>query len=263
MKVYVLSDIHLEFYKRIPTPLKRFPLDSATSILCLAGDISVVGNSVDHKLITWLLKCCKHFLKVIYVPGNHEYFQDSTKPITTCDSTDRWFSRFSNVYNVNNFVFLNEGRTYNIDNLCFIGATMWSPIPKGLWEMTQKSISNHSRIWYKKQIPWTPEVQTAVFEDHYWGVEQSLQSRNSNNKIIIITHYIPHIDLACKNNEFNSSFVFPGERLLRLADIWIYGHTHTVKNPKTNINGCICVSNPLGYPDESPIMNPWNVSFDN
>ena len=210
--------------------------------------------------------CCKAFHTSIYVPGNHEYFQSQTKPNTNPDATDRWFRRLPILYNIYNFIFLNEGDTYTMnENTVFVGATMWSPIKEHEWTLTQLNVSNHHRINYKKNWKWTPEVQTAVFEDHYYSMEYNLRQL-TNVKVVAISHYVPHLLLISekfKGNPLNSSFFFPGEKLLEFADVWIYGHTHSVDNNKKFVNKCLCVSNPIGYPDEhSGLPTPWKTSIE-
>ena len=73
IKLHVLSDIHLEFYKTLPKLEKKFQsIDpSATNILCLCGDIGYPHTKIYKWFITW---CSEHFTKVFIITGNHEYY---------------------------------------------------------------------------------------------------------------------------------------------------------------------------------------------
>jgi predicted phosphodiesterase len=67
--IQVLSDIHLEFYKKFPKfkPLAKY--------LFLAGDIGTIESKYDQKIINFLSYCSENWEKTFYVLGNHEFYQ--------------------------------------------------------------------------------------------------------------------------------------------------------------------------------------------
>jgi hypothetical protein len=72
MEFQYVSDIHLEFRDK---PKKMPKIKSVAPYLILAGDIGRVH--CDHHLNIlkiFLVYCVERWRKVIYVPGNHEFY---------------------------------------------------------------------------------------------------------------------------------------------------------------------------------------------
>ena len=103
MKLYVLSDLHLEFAPFIPPKVD-------CDIVVLAGDIHI-----GLKAIPWVKQ---HFAerRVIYVLGNHEYYRQA---IPKHLHKLRELARMSNVH-------LLENEALTLDDLVFLGCTLWT-----------------------------------------------------------------------------------------------------------------------------------------
>ena len=72
MKVQILSDIHLEYYKTYPG-LTHF-IEPEAPVLVLCGDICYYKH---HHFIPFFREASVGFEYVIFVPGNHEYYMKS------------------------------------------------------------------------------------------------------------------------------------------------------------------------------------------
>jgi predicted phosphohydrolase len=71
MKLYIASDLHVEFHKDKKQYIDRiFGDDDPESIVVLAGDIDVGRTNLKHTLA----QIAEKFKYAVYVPGNHEYY---------------------------------------------------------------------------------------------------------------------------------------------------------------------------------------------
>ena len=72
MKIRYFSDLHLEFIKPniIERILRKIPL-GIDEICILAGDI---GNPYQTNYDIFMKFISKHFKKIFYITGNHEYY---------------------------------------------------------------------------------------------------------------------------------------------------------------------------------------------
>lgn len=73
LKIQVISDLHLEFMKKLPKFLNDF---KKADYLFLAGDIGYpkypeYNSGIFYQFISW---CCDNYKKVFYIIGNHEAY---------------------------------------------------------------------------------------------------------------------------------------------------------------------------------------------
>ena len=75
LKIQIISDLHLEFMKKLPKFLKYFKQHDA-DYLFLAGDIGYpkypdYNRGLFYQFICW---CTNNYKKVFYIIGNHEAY---------------------------------------------------------------------------------------------------------------------------------------------------------------------------------------------
>ena len=101
MQLNVISDIHIEFKDFVPTI-------TAADIVVLAGDIGVGTSGVE-----W---AAEHYpdVPVIYVPGNHEFYQHDIGIIERLKDAAP-----ANVHVLSNDAFEHGG-------VRFLGTTLWT-----------------------------------------------------------------------------------------------------------------------------------------
>lgn len=228
MKFHLLSDIHLEFYKKYPgiiyflDPIENDSID----YLFLCGDI---GDPFSNNYKLFLEECSKESYKNIFIiAGNHEYYNHHTHNVTQkikilCKNIS------------NKLIFLNNNCFY-IDNYCILGSTLWSYINNNEIE---RYISDFTKIKNWSLLRNNNENKKSIKYIH--------KKLKNNTKFIIITHHCP---LYLNNTELSDAFynnledIFDNENII----LWLYGHDHS--SNKIKIKNTQIISNQFGYPDE-------------
>ncbi len=245
LKVQFVSDLHLEFITSGTLHL----FDPVGDILILAGDI-VPGAILSEmkKFIRFLQIYAPKYMHVIHVPGNHEFWSKTTEksavPVQEISSRFRALSRI-----FPNYHFMTQGIfniTHRNKEYAFIGATLWTHIPKENQEEIKKTMRDYEYIWVKTKAG----IRRLLPEDtsRYHAIQSRFitkaVSTQKNKNIILITHHKPTKDLdrgvAYETDKTTTFLVKP----IRLA---IHGHTHVLYDKL--INGVRVVSNPKGYHD--------------
>lgn len=125
MLLRIVSDLHLEGFKETdPEKLKELFIGSdlldKESVLVLAGDIS----SKKEKLFSFLEVCSKYFAKVLFVPGNHEFYFHQFDDYNT--ELRNEFRRYDLTPDCNIIgVAGDEVKAVTIDGVYFVLATLW------------------------------------------------------------------------------------------------------------------------------------------
>jgi len=274
----VLSDTHTDFYHEIPSKMEKHlnDLASLTPWLVLAGDIS----RPSHPLYRGLLKTVSRlFRQVILVSGNHEYYR---KP-PGCDREPQHASEEekeeserhnlfeakaeeqirAEISGLTNVHFLQrEGATLEwrnssgVERIHFLGCTLWSTPPQWMWKGLPQMMG----------VSWEKYVKMHQ-RDKEWLEETLLELNREKStrgeKKVVVTHHLPSFQMVHeKYKDFYSGMhASSQENLLRLADVWVCGHSHAYVRKK--INGCLCVLNPYGYPKEESGFRRGLVEMEN
>jgi predicted phosphodiesterase len=227
----VISDTHLNLWKYKPEEISAiFPGTSPN--LILAGDI---GDPDEESLYTALDIARKRYKRVIYVPGNHEFYNREPGSKKTPASTLTWFQNLDDQWS--NFHFFYR-RNELIDGVRVLGATGWSTSPKGgTWANT---ISAEGR-------------QDIDF------LEQGIS--RSKEPVLVITHYPSTLRVLQENFKYKITQYDYAQDLERLyrnpVNTWIFGHVHQAHDFKipysssmTGVGEVHVVCNPYGYPGD-------------
>lgn len=257
MKLCLLSDLHIEFSSNGQSYIRKFiPKTKTNDILILAGDI---GNPSKNIYTIFITEVSKYYDKVFVIAGNHEYYEKNkktfdhiTQKIVPADRPmisdvnkiiDDLCNSLPNVY------FMNR-RSVVHDRVRFLGCTLWTRSDK---ELSQ----------YMNDYNYIPEFTSEVCEkmhhsDIMWLESQlKLPNDGTYDKTVVMTHHVPTtslIDKKYQNNLYNIFYVDDLDYLVRLADIWVCGHTHTAA--KSMVGKCRCYVNPKGYNGETSYFDP-------
>lgn len=238
MSFQLASDLHIEYKNdRVDIdPLKY--ITPTCENLILAGDIGSLYKY--EQLRNFLLNCGKMFRRVIYVPGNQEYYlppkmydeeEGQYEPLSMDE-----LNRRLETLQFGNITVLNK-KVIEIDGITLIGCTLWSypncVIPKFIVKI------------YGVQ---TKEYK-ALFLDHLTFLKEKLEE-NRDKTVMVITHHLPSFSLL-PNYRLEYRYVsLYASNLLYLTkwyeniQVWIFGHSH--KNCDKFFNKTRYVSNQQG-----------------
>lgn len=255
VRIQYVSDIHLDFYDKVPFPLLVKP---NARYLALAGDI---GHPSHPNYKAFFQYASLHWDKVFYVPGNHEYYNKLpsnkwklAKPhiMEECDAKIREIvAPYRNVH------LLTPGAPsvhLAQDNIAVVGSTLWSYIPPKFYGTIRLLMNDYRYIAKQGHMPIVESDINALHRQHYKALMNAIQYwAYQKVPVCVITHHMPSYALISPTyvgQNINYCFASNCERLM-LPHVkgWIYGHT---RNAATGmIKGTFTAVNSRGYPNES------------
>lgn len=257
MKIYAISDLHLEFYPDHEDLMKILkPILPKADILLLAGDIGdPITKSDSYKALLTEFKTM--YTHVILIAGNHEYYKCNLE----MDLTRKSIKKICEEIGV---VFL-DNQTVIIDGIKFIGTTLWSKgdlyIDKCVNDIGKvfKNVEDHNKE-FQRCFEWLKN-ELANKEDN--KDNNDAKEERCFKTTVVITHHLP-TKLLCNSryDEYgvmNTAFYTEILNQLNLSDVslWICGHTHESKiylHPKNAEKRILkFIVNPLGYPKETRV----------
>jgi len=228
MSVLILSDLHFEFHKDWGDAFVESVDPTGIDVLILAGDVSTPNHGM-HKRIGAL---CEKFPHVVFVPGNHEYYNSSPDRTNLFieESISRWHQ---------NFHWLRSS-SVNIDGVVFAGGTLWfRDLPSTTHKM--KMGLNDFHI--------ITDGEPFFYEENQRD-EEFLKGLKKGEADIIVTHHSPSehsVPLRFKGDTINRFFTTDVEEVMMSVrpQLWVHGHTHTSFDYKLHDTRVVC--NPFGY----------------
>jgi len=248
MKIWILSDLHLEHHT---FGVPRVECDVAI----LAGDIAVPGG----KAVRWAKRASTfpQAKAVIFVPGNHEFYDGTMEPVLLDMVRQAEGSRV-HVLNCTEFVF---------EGVRFLGCTLWTDFqlrlktdPGPLWS-TKRAVSEARRRLNDFRAIQLLD-QSSVTRRRGFSVEDSLQLHWTHRRwlaerlnepfsgpTVVITHHAPHRGSLAQRFEddwLSPSFVSELEsNFFKAPVLWVHGHNHDSFDYQ--VGNCRVVANPRGY----------------
>ena len=236
MKLHVLSDIHLEFFKFEPDPAS-FEAD----VIVLAGDIWKDDGGIHWARACWPDK------EIIYVAGNHEFYGKNRLEVL---SKLRIAARATGVH------FLDDGEII-IDGVRFLGCTLWTDFCLFGEDnvMTARLIAERGMSDYRVIHEGPAHFSTAdsirLHEQSIDWLEMKLKKEEFTGKTVVVTHHLPSFDSVPDRykhgtyNGINPAYASNLDHMLGSSHLWIHGHTHDSFDYVKNGTRVIC--NPRGY----------------
>ena len=290
MKIAVASDLHLEFGDLY------FDNKDHADVLILSGDICVaadIGRPDPHgimegarsnRIVDFFKRCSFQFSHVIYVLGNHEHYHGDFA--TTYNKIQSMLeSNFlSNVYLLDNEI-------KQIDDVTFIGGTLWTDMncedPITLYHMKSmmndfKCVTNSNRVVnYKtyEQINGVDNRERPIFRERvgkfspedavdefkkFTGYIQQIVEGKFDQKFVIAGHHAPsrlstharYADDTVMNGGYSSSlddYIIDHPQI----KLWTHGHTH--HNFDYMVGSTRVVCNPRGYINYEESADRWQL----
>ena len=262
MKVALCSDLHLEF-----APLEIANTEGA-DVLVLAGDILVAQDLDDfaegevnpawgdfvparaqkaQMFREFLKTCSKQFKHVLYIAGNHEFYNgkwDKTLLILRQEC-----AKFHNVYFM-------ENDTVVIEDVTFVGGTLWTDMNRGdpLTKQVVGSSLNDYRIIRVESRDYGRLRPDDVINRHLNTLEciRNTVDADPTKRYFVIGHMAPskqsthprYADEVHMNGGYSSElseFILDRPQIL----VWVHGHTH--HDFDYEIGSTRIVAHPRGY----------------
>ena len=274
MKIYVTSDLHLEFGDL------NIKNEDNVDVLILSGDIMVAQDLHDHPEPTtpyppeiiktlgsrqlkaqqyrdFLKRCSFQFPHTIFIAGNHEFYHGKWNQslITLADEC----AKFSNVY------FLEAG-SKKIDDVTFIGGTLWTDMNKGdpLTLHAVRDMMNDFRIIKKDLEGYTnlKPYDTVVRHRHMLGYIKQIVAEKHNEKFVVVGHHGPSFQSV--HETYKNQHIINGAYHSDLSEfiidrpqikLWTHGHTHEDFDYVIGETRIVC--NPRGYIGYETRANDW------
>jgi len=239
LKLQIASDIH---YDHFPSNANS-PIKPVGDVLILAGD-----TAANPEMMYAFLCRFKYAIPIIAVLGNHEYF------FTEFNTGHFSYRKVLEMFNKRNTLL--QCSTMTIDDVTFIGATLWSTYAggthlgacmRGAWELSSGSLNPEEVV--KEHHSMTRFIEEAV-----------MSAKIKGNKTVVITHHTP--SFRCGHPSFaasaiNGLFHNDMDNFVEKVnpDLWICGHVHD--SIDLMIGDTRVVGNPHGYYEaKNPNFNP-------
>lgn len=254
-----VSDLHTEFMRNIDCqalrPLWKDINYKNINYLALIGDIGspFLNNEGSKNLDLFFRMISDNYDRVIFVPGNHEYYSDNIPYY----EIEKYLQELTSAYNIS---MLNNG-TIHLDNeIKLIGTTLWSRISESKKLTLGTKLTNFKHIKSHNGQLFDVDTNNALNKAAIKYIKEQI---NTDKKCIILSHYSP---LMPKEGQLTADSKFIGcprlegyhnnlNMLIKRPIVaWLYGHTHY--NNTFYYKNVLFSSNQLGYSKESKHFNP-------
>lgn len=267
MKLWVWSDMHLEFSSSDFRTLDNIVPPADADIIVCAGDLAWASHY--PRLTRHIVE--KFDIPLLIVPGNHEYYsQDSFESAlhlmldVAQRSIDEDWAHPVNVL---------QRKTLVLGDVRFVGATGWVDFAYGLEGLDdtefEKEIAhrfheaphilNDFKMIWRRLAPFvfSPERMLQLHQEDRNHILSKIEEPFDGNTIVL-THHMPHPDCTpemYKNNKHNYLFASSEKPFGELfhsdmaPDLWICGHTHEAFDIEVGRTRIVC--NPHGYDHEA------------
>jgi Icc-related predicted phosphoesterase len=273
MRIKLVSDLHLEFSDI------NIQNSNNYDVLILSGDIMIAQDLHDHsaesvrvaamidslgrrqetaqRFRDFLKRCSFQFPNVIYVAGNHEFYHGKWNQslITLSDEC----AKFPNVY------FLEAG-CKKIDDVTFIGGTLWTDMNQGdpLTLHSVRDMMSDFRVIKKDLEGYTTlkPADTVIRHRHMLGYIKQIVAERHEEKFVVVGHHAP--SKLSTHEQYKNETLMNGAYSSDLSEfildrpqikLWTHGHTHHPFDYMIGSTRVVC--NPRGYEGYEPDSR-WN-----
>mgnify|MGYP000524453034 CR=1 FL=1 len=290
MKIAVASDLHLEFGDLYFDNKDHADVLILSGDICVAADISrpdphgILESARSDRIVDFFKRCSFQFPHVIYVLGNHEHYHGDFATTSNKIKSMLESNMLSNVYLLDNEI-------KQIDDVTFIGGTLWTDMncedPTTLYHMKSmmndfRCVTNSNRVVnYKtyEQINGVDNRERSVFRERvgkfspedavdefkkFTGYIQQIVEGKFDQKFVVAGHHAPsrlstharYADDAVMNGGYSSSlddYIIDHPQI----KLWTHGHTHHDFDYRIGSTRVVC--NPRGYINYEESADRWQL----
>ena len=263
MKLYVTSDLHLEFGDLL------IPNHDSVDVLILSGDI-LVARDLDRpdergdRVQGFLRHVSEQYPNVIMVMGNHEHYHGDfaqTKGLIQ-GHLDRLELRNVHVL---------ERESRDIGGYRFLGGTLWTDFNRGdpLTRLDAEArmsdyhqVRNSAAGYRKLRTEDTLWAHRAMLEFVTQEIDQRRAAGDHSPRVIVVGHHAP--SRASTHPRYRGDHHLNGAYSSNLEEfildrpeiaLWTHGHTHEDFDYQIGTTRVVC--NPRGYHGYEPRAQSW------
>ena len=252
MKIWILSDLHLEFQE-----LNDIEIPNA-DVCVIAGDVRHGGPA---RSVRWIGQHIAKRMPTVFVCGNHEYYQASVKE-----------GLFEGSLEASNYPGLHmlENASVEIGGVLFAGTTLWTDFEimggsaeAAMWHAA-RVMNDFSEIAYSKR-PFSRLRPHQTLQMHRASRRflESFLDGHRDRRTVVVTHHAPSRNAILPTYAADlttAAFVSDLEGLIqeRGPTIWVHGHVHHRYDCQLGRTRLLC--NPRGYPGD-PSFEVFESTF--
>jgi UDP-2,3-diacylglucosamine pyrophosphatase LpxH len=270
--IRLASDLHLECITNNPhlKPGNKLPAmdEDKDTLLVLAGDIVCFGiagasgkiaKGIRERAVKFIKNCCDQFAHVIYIPGNHEWWDTRLgEDIGFIFLTDR-----------DNLSFSEKG-VLELDDFIFIYTSLFTDINRRNpidMVYVMKESNDLSDILDRDGSRMLPDKWVNnhdVYKKHILDTLRLNQESKKPKRPFVITHHAPSsksISSLFTGDRLNCMFKSDLDNFIEdnYIELWIHGHMH--HNVDYYIGSTRVLCNPSGYCGSNSNFDP-NLKID-
>lgn len=242
MRVFAISDVHVDYPENLQWILQLSQHDYQNDILILAGDVS---DSMD--LLAQVFASLEgKFKALLFVPGNHELWLTNQEYDCSLDKFEA-IKLLADKCGVHTSLL-------EFENLSFVPLLSWYDFSFGEPDRHLK------RAWRDfRACSWPAHLHDSNEVAEFFHQKNLPLLGTENKTVISYSHFLPRIDVMPDRIPRHRRRVYPvlgsaglGEQLKQLKpDIHVYGHSHV--NQSIELDAIRYVNNAFAYPSESRI----------
>jgi hypothetical protein len=250
MKLWIVSDVHLEFGQ----PFLQTPPDGVDVLVC-AGDVATKGIVPG---LRWLAGNFARQIPVVVVAGNHDVYGASLEE--SIRDAREFAAGHPNLH------FL-ENDACEVGGVRFIGGTLWTDFrlsgrnPSVAMSYAQSGMNDFKKIKLSKR-PFRKFRPVDAYRKHiesrnFIGTE--LREYAGVKTTVVVSHHAPSprsVDLGFRHDPLSACYASDMKDLLCEVGptLWVHGHVHHRNDYM--VGGTRVVSNARGYPNEETGFDP-------
>ena len=276
MRVALCSDLHLEFQDI------NLQNTEGADVLILSGDIFIAEDLHSHPEINYshleikvlehgqaraqrfrdfLKRCAFQFPHVVYVAGNHEFYHGRWQ--ASLAHLRQECSKFSNVYFLENDVKI-------INDITFIGATLWTDCNKGdpLTLHALTDMMNDFRIIRNDEHGYTKLRPAHAMYRHQKTLSylKAVLPDMKDKKVVFVGHHAPTFNSV--HGRYRNDKLMNGGYASDLSEfildhpeiaLWTHGHMHDPVDYMVGATRVVC--NPRGYAGHDVQADVFELKF--
>lgn len=281
MKIALCSDLHLEFED---INLKN---TEGAEVLILSGDIMIAEDLHKHpemdygmyssvnladlgrrqavalRFRDFLKRVSFEFSHVVYIAGNHEFYHGKWK--ASLDHLRTECAKFANVYFLENEVKV-------INEVSFIGATLWTDCNKGdpLTLHALSDMMNDYKIIRNDEHGFSKLRPANTMHRHQQTLSYLKQVLvdMKDSKVVFVGHHAPSAMSTHDRYKHSVHYVMNGGYHSDLSEfimdhpeikLWTHGHMHDPFDYVIGETRVVC--NPRGYKGHDPQADVFELKF--